>query len=115
MKTIDPVVLLAIFTEMLNPMTWVLLPAMLLIPLGFILVLIREKKLMARHMLLAQALGLPGGVAALMLMAAVSSSGYSDAGGPIDWLLIALIFTLKMIYATLTAYILSGWMPACRK
>ncbi len=38
----------------------------------------------------AQAIGLLGGALALVVMAKVLSSGFTDAGGPADWFLIAL-------------------------
>lgn len=113
MKTMDPVVLLAIFTEMLGPLLWLLIAIMLLVPLAFIHMLWRDRGLVARRMLVAQALGLPGGIAALVLMATVSSSGYTDAGGPIDWLLIALIFVLGLLYTAMISYTLAGWLPCC--
>ncbi len=110
MKTMDPMVLLAIFQEMLGPLLWVLLAIGLLAPLAFILLLVRDRRLVTRRLVASQALGLLGGAGALILMAVVSSSGFADAGGPIDWLLILLIFLAGAVYTTLIAYTVVGWI-----
>ena len=42
-------------------------------------------------------------------MAKVSSSGFTDAGGPADWFLIALVFGLGLAGTTVLMYTLFGW------
>lgn len=69
---------------------------------------------MSRRFVRSQALGLIGGVFALMLMANVSSSGFTDAGGPADWLLIALVFGLGLVGAAIVFYTIAGWWAICR-
>ena len=54
-------------------------------------------------------LGLLAGCLALVLMAKVSSSGFTDAGGPADWFLIALVFGLGLAGTTILIYTLLGW------
>lgn len=49
---------------------------------------------------------------ALVLMAKVSSSGFTDAGGPADWFLIALVFGLSLIGTTIVRYSANGWLGA---
>lgn len=115
MNTFDPMVLTAIFLEMLGPLLWVLLAAAVLVPLAFGLLVARERRLVARRLVGAQAVGLLGGAGALTLMAAVSSSGFTDAGGPVDWLLVVLIFLAGMLYATLAAYAAAGWLARPRR
>lgn len=114
MKELDPVVLLAVFQEMLGPLLWVLLVLVLGGLLAFVLLLIRERGLVSRRLIWAEALGLIGGVLALVLMAKVSSSGFTDAGGPIDWLLIALVFGAGLIGSAILIYTLAGWWKQCR-
>jgi len=84
-------------------------------PLAFITLLLRERRLVSSRMLYSQAAGLLGGGLALVLMARVSSSGFTDAGGPADWLLIGLIFGLGLIVTTLTLYSIAGWTQALRR
>ncbi|MGN5518512.1 DUF5368 family protein [Halopseudomonas sp. Lyrl_26] len=116
MRELDPIVLLAVFQEMLGaPLLWLLIILCIVTPLAFITLLLRERRLVSSHMLYSQAAGLLGGGLALVLMARVSSSGFTDAGGPADWLLIGLIFGLGLIVTTLTLYSIAGWTQALRR
>lgn len=109
MKELDPIVLLAVFQEMLGPLLWLLLAIIIVGTAAFLILLVRERRVVARRAVLAQALGLFGGGLALVLMAKVSSSGFTDAGGPADWFLIALVFVLGMIGSAIILYTLAGW------
>ena len=92
MKELDPMVFLAVFQEMLGPMLWVMLFAALAAVVAFVALVMREKGIVSRRLVRAELLGLIGGVVALVIMARVSSSGFTDAGGPADWFLIALVY-----------------------
>lgn len=74
---------------MLGPWLWVLLGLAALTTAAFIWLLLRQRGI-ARRLVFAQLLGLAGGALALVLMAKVSSSGFTDAAGPADWILITL-------------------------
>lgn len=110
MKELDPHTLLVVFQEMLGAMLWPLAAVLVLGTLAFLLLVLRERGLRSRRLVRAQALGLPGGAVALWIMASVSSSGFTDAGGPADWLLIALVFTLGAVGAIIVTYTLAGWL-----
>ena len=56
----------------------------------------------------AELVGLIGGALSLVLMAKVSSSGFTDAGGPADWFLIALVFGVGLAGTTILVYALAG-------
>ena len=114
MKELDPLILLSVFQEMLGALLWPLLATLVLGTLAFMLLLVRERKIVSRRLVRSQALGLFGGVFALMLMANVSSSGFTDAGGPADWLLIALVFGLGLVGAAIVFYTIAGWWAICR-
>ena len=114
MKELDPLILLSVFQEMLGALLWPLVAIMVLGTLAFMLLLVRERKIVSRRLVRSQALGLFGGVFALMLMANVSSSGFTDAGGPADWLLIALVFGLGLVGAAIVFYTIAGWWAICR-
>ncbi len=114
MKELDPWILLAIMREMLGPLLWVLVGLALLGLGAFTVLLARERRLDARRLVRSQVLGLLGGALALVLMAKVSSSGFTDAGGPIDWILIALVFAAGLIGSAILAYTVMGWCPRCR-
>jgi len=114
MKELDPWILLAIMQEMLGPLLWVLIGVALLGLGAFIALLARERRLDARRLVRSQVLGLFGGALALVLMAKMSSSGFTDAGGPIDWILIALVFMAGLVGLAILAYTAMGWCPRCR-
>lgn len=110
MKDIDITVLFAVFYEMLGPLLWILVVAILAGTLAFGLLLVRERGLHPARLVRMQFLGLLGGAAALWLMARVSSSGFTDAGGPVNWLLIALVFVLGWVGTSVILYTLVGWL-----
>ncbi|MFT3665604.1 DUF5368 domain-containing protein [Piscinibacter sp.] len=112
MKELDPVILLAVFQEMLGPLLWMLLAVVVLGLAAFVALLAREKGLMSRRLVRSEALGVVGGALALVLMAKVSSSGFTDAGGPADWFLIALVFGAGLAGSTILVYTIAGWWTA---
>ena len=110
MKELDPLVFLAVFQEMLGPLLWVLLLLIIAGTAAFVLLLMKEKTIVSRRLVRSELAGLVGGVLALVLMAKVSSSGFTDAGGPADWFLIALVFGLGLAGTTILAYSAMGWL-----
>lgn len=110
MKELDPMVFLAVFQEMLGPMLWVMLFAALAAVVAFVALVMREKGIVSRRLVRAELLGLIGGVVALVIMARVSSSGFTDAGGPADWFLIALVYGVGVVATVILAYAVMGWM-----
>ena len=114
MKELDPFILLAVFQEMLGPLLWIMLAMIVFGTLAFLALLLREKGFVARRLVRSEALGVLGGALALVLMAKVSSSGFTDAGGPADWFLIALVFGLGLIGTTILVYTAVGWWQQAR-
>lgn len=114
MKEMDPLVFWYVFQEMLGaPLLWLLIILIVGGTLAFGLLLFKERTIVSRRLVRAQAIGLLGGVVALVLMAKVSSSGFTDAGGPADWFLIALVFGLGAVGSTVLGYTVAGYV-ACR-
>ncbi|PTD97008.1 DUF5368 domain-containing protein [Pseudothauera lacus] len=109
MKELDPWIFLAVFQEMLGPLLWVLILAAVLGIAAFVAVLLKERKIVSRRLVRAELVGLVGGALALVLMAKVSSSGFTDAGGPADWFLIALVFGVGLAVTTILIYAVAGW------
>jgi hypothetical protein len=108
MKELDPMMFLAVFQEMLGPLLWVLV-ALAVFGVGmFLVVLIKERGIVSRRLVRAELVGLIGGALSLVLMAKVSSSGFTDAGGPADWFLIALVFGVGLAGTTILVYALAG-------
>ena len=109
MKDLDPMVFFSVFQEMLGPLLWILILLALGGTLAFLLLLKREKGIVAKRLVRAEMFGVLGGVLALVLMAKVSSSGFTDAGGPADWFLIALVFGAGLIGTVIIVYSFLGW------
>ena len=109
MKELDPLVFLAVFQEMLGPLLWILILLALGATLAFLTLLIKERGLVAKRLVRAELFGLLGGALALVLMAKVSSSGFTDAGGPADWFLIALVFGAGLVGTVILVYAFLGW------
>lgn len=109
MKELDPMIFLAVFQEMLGPLLWVLILLAAGGTLAFFMLVAREKGLVAKRLVKAEFAGLAGGVLSLVLMAKVSSSGFTDAGGPADWFLIALVFGIGLVGTIVLVYSALGW------
>ncbi len=114
MKELDLMSFLVVFQEMLGPLLWVLVLLAVGGTLAFLVLLIKERGLRSRRLVGAELAGLAGGVVALVLMANVSSSGFTDAGGPADWFLIALVFGLGLVGTTMLVYAVAGWAACLR-
>mgnify|MGYP001806739185 CR=1 FL=1 len=114
MKDLDPFVFLMVFQEMLGPVLWLLVALALFGLVGFAFVFLREGKMDSRRLVRSELIGLVGGVLALVLAAKFTVSGFTDAGGPVDWLLVGLIWGVGLAGTTILAYAVQGLMR-CRK
>lgn len=111
MKELDPLIFWYVFQEMLGtPLLWLLIVLIAGGTLAFLFLLLKERTIVARRLVCAQAIGVLGGVLALVVMAKVSSSGFTDAGGPADWFLIALVFGLGAVGTTVLGYTVAGYV-----
>ncbi|SOD90929.1 DUF5368 domain-containing protein [Caenispirillum bisanense] len=114
MKDLDLSVLVSVFLEMMGPLFWLLLLLGIAGIVGFVAVFLREGKLDSRRLIRSELVGLAGGVAALVLMASVTVSGFTDAGGPVDWLLIGIIWGIGLAGTTILAYAVQGLLAGKR-
>jgi hypothetical protein len=110
MKELDPMIFVAVFQEMLGPLLWILLALAVGAVAAFIALLVKERRLASRRLVRAELMGVLGGALSLVLMAKVSSSGFTDAGGPADWFLIALVFGAGLAGTTILVYAVAGWI-----
>jgi hypothetical protein len=109
MKELDPWVFVAVFQEMLGFWLWIYLIVAAVGAVAFVSLLVRERTVVSRRLVQSELMGLLGGVVALVIMARVSSSGFTDAGGPADWFLIALVYGVGFVVTTVLLYTLMGW------
>jgi hypothetical protein len=105
MQDLDVFVFVAVFQEMLGPFLWLGLGAVGLVMAGFAWLVWRERTLRGARLARAELVGLVGGAAAILVMQAVTHSSFADIGGPIDWVLVALIFLAGGFITTLAAYV----------
>lgn len=115
MQDLDLMIFLIVFQEMLGPLLWILVLLAVAGITAFVTLVIKDKGISAQRLVLAQVAGLIGGAVALVLMAEASSSGFTDAGGPVDWFLIALVFGAGLIGTTILIYAITGWSARCRQ
>lgn len=108
MAGFDVAVFVAVFLEMMGNILWVLVGLALLGLAGFGAVIWRERTIISRRLLRAELMGVLGGFGSLALMAYVTVSGFTDAGGPVDWLLIGIIWGMGLVGTTILSYAAMG-------
>jgi len=111
MQDLDPGVLLAVLLEMMGVWFWLLGLLAVSGLAGFGWLVARERSVSSARLVRSQAFALLAGAGALVLMAHVTKSGFTDAGGPIDWLLVVAIFVAGWVGGTILIYALTGWWP----
>ncbi|MDP2409413.1 MAG: DUF5368 family protein [Pseudolabrys sp.] len=105
MKDLDVFVLVAVFQEMLGWLFWPLVILVVLGLVGFVGVIVRDRGIYARRFVIAELVGVAGGFFGIWLMLTITSSQLSDIGGPIDWVLMVVIWLAGAIGAAVVAYI----------
>ncbi len=109
MKDYDLLVFLAVFEEMFGLWLYVIPAVTLLVLIALVVLLRREAGIVSRRLVRAEIFGFFGGFFALVIMAKVSSSGFTDAGGPADWFLIFSVYGAGLIATTILSYTLMGF------
>ncbi len=115
MQQIDLYTMYVILFEMMGVLLWILVALAVFGIAGFIFVYIKEGQIVSRRLLLSELAGFFGGFLALVIMAKVTVSGFTDAGGPIDWLLIVFIWGLGLVGITILAYTITGLKSVYRR
>ncbi len=100
---------------MLGAWLWILIGLAVVGTVALVMLLMRERTLVSRRLVQSELLGMLGGVAALVIMAKVSSSGFTDAGGPADWFLIASVYGFGLVSTTVLVYTVLGWVKRSGK
>ncbi|WP_284214280.1 DUF5368 domain-containing protein [Comamonas jiangduensis] len=115
MKELDLMTLVSVLQEMMGPLLWILISVIVLGTVAFFTLLLKEHGLIHKRLVTAQVLSPLGGAIALVIMAKVSSSGFTDAGGPADWFLIAAVFGTGLIGSMVLLYTVIGWLGKISK
>lgn len=107
MKGFDWVMFQAVINEMLGFWFWIILLLIIIGIGGFLFYWLKDRGLHSRILVPSELIGLfIGGPLALVIAAMVSSSGFTDAVQPIDWLMVGLTYGVGVIAATLLIYVL---------
>ncbi|HEV7264024.1 MAG TPA: DUF5368 domain-containing protein [Falsiroseomonas sp.] len=114
MQDLDLFVFIAVFQEMLGVFLWLGVGAVALVALLFVWLLLQERGVGAGRLVRSELVGLVGGVLAILVMQAVTHSGFADIGGPIDWVLVALAWVAGFVIAMLAAYVGFGLLALRR-
>ena len=114
MKQMDPLVFIAVLQEILGVFFWPLVAFIILGAIAFFYVLIRDRRLVSGRFVWSELVGLLGGVFAIWFTFAITSSGFADIGGPIDWVLLAILFVLGAIGGTIVTYVVLGLISSIR-
>lgn len=97
--------MIAVFEEVFGRgLFWVMVMLAVVVTLAYVYVLIRDRAMSMRKFLLAQ-LSMPfGALVAVLFVQAVTHSGFSDIGGPIDVIVVLGIATVGAVGAAVLVY-----------
>ncbi|MCV6601255.1 MAG: DUF5368 domain-containing protein [Cohaesibacter sp.] len=116
MKELTLSTMLAVFEEVFGMgLFWAMVIMAIIGLLAFLLIVMKERKLESARFLRSEIIGLAGGFLAIWFVQAITSSGYSDIGGPVDLIILLLIWLAGAIGTVMTAYILQGLWGAAKK
>lgn len=105
MKELTFETLIAVFEEMFGRgLFWAMVLAAVVITALYLYVLVRDRSVSWRKFLWAQ-LSMPlGAIAAVLFVQGITSSGFSDIGGPIDWLVILGVAVMGAVGLAILVY-----------
>lgn len=105
MKELTLGTMIAVFEEIFGAgLFWLMVAAAVLITIGYLYVLIRDRAVSWRKFLLAQ-LSMPvGAVLAVWFVHYMTNSGFRDIGGPVDLIVVLLIALAGAIGMAILVY-----------
>ncbi|SMO98786.1 hypothetical protein SAMN06265173_14622 [Thalassovita litoralis] len=117
MKDLTFGTLIAVFEEIFGrTLFWVMVAAAVLVTLAYLYVLIRDRSVSWRKFLWAQVSMPFGAVAAVWFVMAMTNSGLSDIGGPIDVIVFLGVAVMGAIGAAILVYTAESLIkPPARK
>ncbi|MBL8574803.1 MAG: DUF5368 domain-containing protein [Hyphomicrobiaceae bacterium] len=115
MKEISLATLISVFTEMMGFWFWVLIAFSVIGLIAILFVLVKERGLKATRFVSSELVGLLSGFVAIWIALTVTQSSLADIGGPIDWVLMVVIYVLGAIGGTIGAYVVQGLFSSTSK
>lgn len=115
MQEITPGTMIAVFEEIFGRgLFWAMVTVAVIVTIAFVFVLIRDRAVSWKKFLLAQ-LAMPvGAVAAVVFVLAVTESGFSDIGGPIDVIVLLGIAVLGALGMAILVYTIEALIGSRR-
>ena len=114
MKELTLETLLAVFEEVFGTAVfWALVLATVIVTAAYLYVLVRDREVSMRKFLIAQ-LSMPfGGIAAVLFVQWMTSSGFSDIGGPIDAIVLLAVALVGAVGTAILVYTIEAlvWPP----
>ena len=109
MKELTLGTLIAVFEEIFGRgLFWAMVIVAALVTLAYLYVLIRDRSVSWKKFLLAQ-LSMPvGAVAAVLFVQAVTQSGFSDLGGPVDVIVLLGVAVVGAVGMAILVYTLEA-------
>ncbi|KPP87075.1 MAG: Nucleopolyhedrovirus protein of unknown function (DUF912) [Rhodobacteraceae bacterium HLUCCA08] len=101
--------LIAVFEEMFGRgLFWAMVAVAIIVTLAYFFVLIRDRTVSWKKFLWAQ-LSMPlGAIAAVLFVQRMTSSSFSDLGGPIDWIVLLGVAVAGAIGLAILVYTLES-------
>ncbi|MDR2000303.1 MAG: DUF5368 domain-containing protein [Zoogloeaceae bacterium] len=104
MKDMELSAFFFLFQEMLGGWFWPLFLFAVIVSAAFVVQLFRNRNWMWQASAGLKAISVLGGALFVILVTLASSSGFTDAGGPIDYWLITVLFGFGYITTATVAY-----------
>lgn len=115
MKQLDFMSIFSIFQEMLGAFLWPLFFIAIFGLMLFIGLLVFDRRIVYRRLGFSLLVGVFGGAIGLFILGQLSISSFTDAAGPIDWLMVIGVYLGGFAAATVIIYTLFGWISAFRQ
>jgi len=106
--------MIAVFEEIFGrALFWAMVAAAVAITVGYLYVLVRDRRVSWRKYLVAQIAMIPGAIAAVIFVQQVTNSGFGDIGGPVDLLVLLGVAAMGAVGAAILVYTVQSliWRP----
>lgn len=111
MKELTLSTMIAVFEEVFGSgLFWALVVLAALGLAAFLFILARERSFQPGRFIRSELLGIIGGFAAVWFVQMITSSGYSDIGGPVDLIIVMLIWLAGAFGTIMVAYTIQGFI-----
>jgi heme/copper-type cytochrome/quinol oxidase subunit 2 len=111
MKELTPGTVIAVFEEIFGPfLFWAMVVAAAIVTVLFLYVIIRDHKVESSRLVRAELWAPVGAISAILFVQFMTSSGFSDLGGPIDVIAMIAIGAAGAVGVTVLAYVVQAFI-----